>query len=310
MKTCLLNKKTSKEQSMTMKRTISIIITIAVLAASCSMYDTDQYDDLVAMEMAEQLANQETGLSTEMHDSLNLVMTGGTTRGEDSGYIEPANRQRTIIITTENGELNGFTWDETDGVYRRSGYNLGVESANHLGTIISFEVEIKLFTNNDLSGDGYQLEPGKVIATDSNVKSMLYRRVVDSNIKNKWRDITRDAYAVTDISITGIHDETEGVLVSGGRTTDVTVESGLRTGSWTLETTFNDVDATRTIEGDTRYYTYQGSADLVYDGTFTTPLRSTTIHSETTVLFNRFRTVTITVNGSTIILDITTGDVE
>jgi|GEM_PF-4597939 len=250
-------------------------------------------DKFIAEETGEALVNKENGAIAEVNDLLNIFADDKVTT------------ERTVIISTENGELNGFTWDGESLSYKRSGSNLAITTENFEGTILSFAAEVWFYESEDGTGKSVNLNIGK-----ENIKSMKYSRDITANVTHTERNITKDVVINLDFVVTGINDGIEGFFITGTRSSDVHAENVDYSGNWTMTHIFEDVNATREKDGNTVFETFEGSAEVIFNGTYTGPKGTITVYKEAVIGFNRERTVTYTIDGTTITINIVTSEIS
>ncbi len=285
---------------------ISRILTGLILAlavfSSCER-SPETTDNLVSTEFAESLANPENGVLTEV--SGNLGMMGGG----DMTNVAVSNNG-TITITLSNVLGPGFSWDAATNGYRKNGVNVTVSAGNWAGVVSSYDVLVRFYESTDGSGTGVQLTDPKTLASNGNVHSIRYGRVYSGVITNTARNIVRQVNVTTELLITGVNDGTNGVFVTGNRNESVQVTAGVRTGNWTLTASFANVAAYREFIDSGWMTTYQGTADLAFNGSWTGPRGTRTVSTAATVTFNRQRTVTINADGTAVMVDTRNGQTQ
>jgi hypothetical protein len=308
---------------------IFILVLAGILLFGCSngaQFDkktADSADNLAAVEAADSLSNPENGAAQELSDNLSLILGDSSGSLSSGGSPDSNSAQLTLSDTSEvqtssvtiiySNELDtNFIWDTVSESYKRTITNLTIIKPNFTGTIDQVNVELKFFTSLDATGTPVQLDSGKPknLANNQNIHSMKYSRTYTGTLTHVYRNITRNISVTTSLIITGINDGIDGVLVSGTRTENVNVVNGNITGVWTLIHTFNNVNVDRDIVDGVRITTYQGTANVSFNGTWVGPKGTKTVTKTAIITFNRERIVTVTIDGSTVTVDITTGNIK
>ena len=265
---------------------------------SCDLSNNEN-DEFVAQEIAESIANPENGMIVQINDVVNLFKSDSKSAGSRS----------TIIISTENGELNGFLWDPENEHYERTGSNLDININDILiGTINTFTATCKFFNSTNTTGPGVRINPGRTIPVD--IHSMIHTRDIDTSLSNTRRNVDKEIVIDVDYNITGIHDSSEGVTVNGTRIATCESIGQNFTGNWVKTINLENVTVIRERDGDTVTYIYYGNATISFEGIYVRENGNTKeVSSIASVKFNGTKNVTVTIDGSTIIIDITTGEI-
>lgn len=274
------------------------IILIILFTLSCNLgqnnNEDSKSDSFVAEEVADSVANEESGATAELLELSNLLIE------------DPKENKSTIYISANLGVLNAeFEWNNDEKQYEyisEGSIDVSVDTAYIGGVITDCKVTLKFFTSTDASGEGVQLTD---MTIDESIHSLKYSRIYDAKITNSYRNIERNLQMTTDITITGINDETEGIIINGSRTENINVDTGYRTGSWSISYNFNSIEINKKIDEDTIYTTYKGSISINFNGTYTGLLGQITINKDATLFFDRSRKVTISIDDNTVIVDIT-----
>jgi len=285
------------------RNVISVFIVLAFLSGfsfmSCDP-GNGKNNDFVALEMAESLANPENGMVAQINDAVNFL-------SNDAG--SPVSRS-TITISTENGKLSNFSWDTDNEYYIRTGNNLSVNIDDILwGTINIFTATCKFFNSTDTTGPGVQVNPDGTVPAD--IYSMTHTRDIDTSLTNVIRNIDKEIVIDADYSITGLNDGTDEVIVNGTRTAACESTGVNFTGNWMKKINLNNVSVIRQKTGDTTTYTYSGNAEICFEGAYIgTSGNTREVSSTATISFNGTKYVTVTIDGSTITINITTGEIS
>ncbi|MBI4976240.1 MAG: hypothetical protein HZC28_02100 [Spirochaetes bacterium] len=270
----------------------------ALMAIACANAD----EQFTAKEMADALANQENGTTTEMTDMLGAM---GST---DGGALSLAAPMATYTVTA-SGTMSGFA-NVSAGVYIKSNTTpITVTAPGFSGTISSVSVRVECY---NASGSNINIvDTGKSLgdAANGTIKSIKYTRTVNATVKNIRRNIERSLSANTTFTAAGINDGTAGVTLTGTRIATNTVTGGEVTGTWTVSQTFNNVNAVRKSENGVVYTALTGIMNISVNGTYGGSRGSRNIDKDATVTFNATKTVSVTAGGTTVKVDIATGDI-
>jgi len=278
---------------------------------SCSFFDTED-DQKVASEVSDSISNQENGLIQELSDNSSLVSGDTTTMKSyisDIETIEKAVEQKASVTLTYNNALStGFIWDDTNKCYSRTITDIDIDSTYFTGKIISVTLKVWFFESEDATGEAVELtNTPRNLANNTYVKSMKYERHIESELTNKENGNKRTYTIDSAVTITEINDEIDGVHMVGTRTAHRTFDGENYDATWDIEENF-DCDAYREIlEGSTYYTTYEGTAHISAVGNITWENGSKEVTRETDISFNKTRYVTITINDTTVTIDIVTG---
>jgi len=259
--------------------------------------ELDQYsNELVASDTADGFANTENGLVADINELNNQF----------KGTSEQVARSRTFNITI-SGELNGFTWDSGQRAMIRTGTNLTINTDHFAGIVNAYTVSIKYYML-DSPSPGSEVNPTSQFNL---IKSVVFRRQYDAVLTNKTTGAVKTYTVDLNLTLTGVNDTAtpEDCIINGTRTATVVSTSGSYTGTWTTAHTYTNVKATRTYDAsESKYYDQlEGTAQIVFNGTYTGPGGIVyTKNIDVTVSFNKSRTVTITIDGDSITINIVT----
>jgi len=281
----------------------------AILAASLGLAGCHQAvdaassaDDLAAQEVADSLANADNGLTTELDDQSSLAVTASA----------PAAATSRTVSFTVNGVLSGWTWNASSLRYERSQSSLTVTTASYSGTV-GYSAWIAFYTTTDGSGTAVPLPDVTQTLTataNASIHSYRYHRSYTGTLLNTNRGMTRTIDAETNWTVTAVNDGDGIMSVSGSRVETVSGSSSRYNGNWTVTTTLNGLQVSRTVTGSTSVTSHQGAATIEVAGTWTGPRGTRTVDKTSTVTFNRQTTVQVTVDGSTVTVNLTTGQVD
>ena len=168
---------------------------------------------------------------------------------------------------------------------------------NISGHIEPYQVTVMLDAGIDANSSG--LIP-------ASVHSLTYHRYINGTLENTALDITRSGTVTTDLVFTGLNDATPGVIINGTRTANWTV-----TGTWSstgiITFTFTNVTAQYSFIDSGYKVVYSGTVGVNYNGTITGPSGQRTVNTSGTIKMNSQKTVEVTIDGSTVTVDVTTG---
>lgn len=290
---------------------ISIFLFLFIFSFSCSVFD-DTYDEKVVSEVSDSIANNENGLIQELSDNTSLVNGGNTNM---KNYLTDANllekevdQKATVTLTYNNALSSGFSWNESEKCYERTIKNIDVNSENFAGTITTVTLKVWFFESTDAIGDAVQLNEPKNLANNTNIKSMKYTRHIEGSLTNNTNGNKRTYIIDSEVFVTEINDDLDGVHMIGTRQISKTVDAQYHDSTCTITEQFDCMAYRDLLEGSTYYTTYEGTAHIEAVGDIITSNGSTKhVERTTDITFNRTRYVTITVNGLTVTIDIVTG---
>lgn len=278
---------------------------------SCSVFQTED-DSKTVNEVSDSLGNQENGLIQELADNASLINGGDTTMKNymtDFQSIENiADQKASVTLIYDNALSTGFSWNDSDKCYERTISNIQVNTQYFTGTISSVTLRVWFFESTDASGTAVELiSSPKNLKNNPNIKSMKYIRDINAELTNKTNGNIRTYHIASNFTVTEINDDIDGVHMVGTRTAIRSVDGASYDANWDINESF-DCYAYREILSGTEYYTtYEGTAHIIAEGEITWESGSKSISREVDITFNRTRYVRITVNGTTVTIDIVTG---
>jgi hypothetical protein len=267
-----------------------------VLAAfalfSCQNPVIDDTDDLAAVEVAESVSNEQTGATQELSENLSFALPEAQSVSGSQ-----------IVITGDASFDPSFVWDPAGEYYVRSGSNLSVVTARYTGNISTFRVTLQFLDaeGNSLQSDaGHKMPAGTV--------SLKLTRSLNGTMTRILTGVTRNITLEAQYTVTGLNQGNDYAILNGLRTVNVSVKKGLRTGSWTVQKKLIDVKVRREkLDDNTRYLSLEGYAEIHFEGEYSGPRGSRSVTKDAQVYFKRERTVSVTVDGNTVVIDIVKG---
>ncbi len=279
---------------------------------SCSISNPE--DDQKALdEAADSVGNQENGLIQELSDNSSLIYGSDETSMKkyisEKDLIEKNVDQKAAFTLTYDNVLNtGFVWDDSIKAYKKTIESINIDSEYFTGTISMATITIWFYKTTDATGDSFQLvNTPHTLKDNPDIKSLKYTRHIESELTNKINENKRTYKIDSSVTVTNINDDVDGVHMVGQRISTVTFDGQNYDSNWTRNEDF-ECDAFREILQDNTYYTtYDGTAHIELKGTIIWSDGQKDIEKVADVIFNKTRYATITVNGSTVTIDVVTG---
>lgn len=286
---------------------------------SCSGLSSSTTNDETINEITDSIKNTADGVLQELKDNTAIVYGDSTTKmasytTSEIDQIEKAlDDKGSITITYNNGLATSFEWDPDSESYIRTLNDVSITTDTSEGIMSTVEIQVWFYETDDATGTPVQLDPDKPrnLANNANIKSMRYKRTATGSFTNLINGAIRDVSITTDFTITGVNDGVDGIHIEGTRTGIKDVKRDNKVGHFEITHTLS-VDAYKEKLDDNQYHTtFIGEETIVTDGTIVNNENGNTrtIHKEVTAEFTKERTVTITVDGQTVTIDIETGEI-
>jgi len=227
----------------------------------------------------------------------------------EKDLIEKNVDQKAAFTLTYDNVLNtGFVWDDSIKAYKKTIESINIDSEYFTGTISMATITIWFYKTTDATGDSFQLvNTPHTLKDNPDIKSLKYTRHIESELTNKINENKRTYKIDSSVTVTNINDDVDGVHMVGQRISTVTFDGQNYDSNWTRNEDF-ECDAFREILQDNTYYTtYDGTAHIELKGTIIWSDGQKDIEKVADVIFNKTRYATITVNGSTVTIDVVTG---
>lgn len=295
-----------------MQRTVRILTMLGALVgilvlAACGA--SPWLSQEVAEQVASTFADPANGFTQEAADVGSYLFAGeGVARTIMEPRIVPKGGSYTLYFS---GNFGSFAWDPVDQAYERDVTSpIAVTTGTDItGTIHSLHVRVQF---QDAAGDPVQLSQplgdGTLLA--DGVVSMSYYRQLEGEFTNAATGAATSFQAVTDLAITGLSDSVDGVFQSGthARTFVRTQQDRQTEGSLTFSTENLAVNYDWIDDG--WVITQEGTVTAQYNATITRDSGVTEVNRTAQIECSRQKTVTVTVEGAVVRVDITTGRLQ
>jgi hypothetical protein len=295
-----------------MKRTVRSIVILGALTAILALAGcgTGPWSSQeVAEHVASTFADPASGFTQETADFGSYLFGGeGVAKAALEPRIVPKGGSYTLYFS---GNFGSFAWDPVDEAYERVVSSpIAVTSGTDItGTIASLFVQVQF---RDANGDPVQLSQplgdGTLLA--DGVVSMSYYRDLAGEFTNAATGAATSFQAVTDLDITGLADSVDGVFQSGthARTFERTQQDRQTEGSLTFST--ENLAVNYDLLDGGYVVTQEGTVTAQYNATITRNGSVTEVTRTAQVECSRQKTVTVTVEGAVVRVDITTGRLQ
>lgn len=275
---------------------VAVLIAGIIVLAGCGGGGAS--DSTVAKEVAETFANVGNGFIQEANDNMALFALSGAASGSGLSSSSLHTSAVTYTMVLNLGDPH-WSWDATNHVYTYSNTIDISIPPNITGQINPYEVTIMLGTGSTASSN--------LIPTD--IHSFTYHRNITGYLDNSALGTHRSGTVTTDLVFTGLNDSTAGVIINGTRTANWTV-----TGTWSstgvISFTFTNVTAQYSFIDGGYVVVYNGNVTVNYTGTITGPRGTRTVNASGIIQMNGQKTVLVTIDGSTVTVDVTTGAID
>lgn len=280
-----------------------LIVSILVVSGCSGGNVNPSTDNAVAQEVADTFANMGNGFTQETNDDLAFFNDSGGVSANSLTSSEIHSSAVASYTVVLGGGVGSWNWDGTK--YSHTINNLSVSVPPDItGSINPYYVTIML-DNGGVQVDGTGHIP-------NTVHSATYHREITGSLDNSLLHTHRTGTVTTDLVFTGLNDGSDGVTINGTRTATWTV-NGAWNSNATINFTFTNLHTTYTLINGGYMAVYDsGTITVDYNGTITGPKGNTrNVHTTGTIQVNGVqRTVIITIDGNSVIVDITTGHIE
>ncbi len=307
------------------------VISLLMVLVGCNGLTNNLVDDLLdsaainefmAKEIAESFGNLENGLNQEFSSNTNLAISN------DGKGIKPYPRGATSIIYN-NGGLVDFTYynqtppgDEAnygDHYYEKKRTDqLVINHNNYSGSLTGLTARFWFYNQDEGVGIFAPVTPneGETVSVNPKnitaIKSLRYKRIVEAEMTNSRRGVTRTITATTNMLVSGIHDSVAGLIITGTREEVVSFANNKWEGNLTINYTYTDFNVTAATNANEVTFAYEGTVYVTVTGTIThrSSGKSKNINKAADLIFSGTSTVTVNVEGETTTVNLNTGETD
>jgi hypothetical protein len=275
---------------------VAVLIGCIIILAGCGA--GNRSDSTVAKEVADTFANVGNGFTQEANDNMALFLASSaiSSSGLSGSVLHSSAVSYTMVLNLVDAH---WSWDSTNHIYSYSNTIYISIPPNITGQINPYEVTIMLGTGSTASSN--------LIPT--NIHSFTYHRNITGYLDNSALGTHRTGTVTTDLVFTGLNDSTAGVTINGTRTANWTV-----TGTWSsmgvITFAFTNVTAQYSLIDGGYKVVYIGDVAVNYNGSITGPRGTRTVNASGVIHMNGQKTVQVTIDGSTVTVDVTTGAIS